>query len=82
MGILKALQSGMAAASAITRSLAGDSDALSAYAREVTREFARYLGERRFFYARERRWPEAPFWRRRYVEPSIAAVGLSLAPQT
>ena len=68
-GILKALQSGMAAASAIVLSLAGDRNALSAYAREVTREFAGYLDERQFFYAREQRWPEEPFWQRRYVAP-------------
>ena len=65
MGILKALQNGMTAANAIMQWLAGDRAAMSVYVNDVTREFDRYLNERHFFYSRERRWPEAPFWQRR-----------------
>ena len=67
MGILKSLLSGMRAASAIARCLAGDDADVAAYAEHEAREFTRYLGERRQLYGRERRWPDHPFWRRRQL---------------
>jgi flavin-dependent dehydrogenase len=65
MGILKSLLSGMRAASAVSRCLAGDEGEVAAYAEQEGREFRRYLDERREFYERERRWRDHPFWRSR-----------------
>lgn len=58
-GIFKALRHGAAVADAIVR---GTSDT---YAARVRHEFEEYVRQRRTFYASERRWPEAIFWRRR-----------------
>jgi flavin-dependent dehydrogenase len=69
MGILKALRNSATAAGALTRSLAGEDDALAVYAQQVEGEFTRYLRDRHQVYARERRWSDAPFWRRRADDP-------------
>ncbi len=66
-GIPSALQSGIAAADAIGRSLAGDTSALEQYAASIRSDFVRYLAEREYYYAREQRWRKAAFWRRRGV---------------
>ena len=68
MGILKALDDGVAAAAAIMQYLSGDHDALAVYDETVTRSFARYLAERGAVYRREQRWPQHIFWRRRHAD--------------
>jgi flavin-dependent dehydrogenase len=61
-GLLEALSAGIEGANAL---LSGP-EAIAAYARAVHVRFARYLQRRSEAYAEERRWPEAPFWRRRH----------------
>ena len=72
VGILKALRHGIAAACTIARALAGDRGAWSAHMQAVNQEFARYVAERQFYYASEKRWPDQPFWRRRRVAQASA----------
>jgi flavin-dependent dehydrogenase len=79
MGILKALRNSAAAAGALARGLAGEEDALAVYAGEVEGEFTRYLRDRHQVYARERRWANAPFWRRRAGEPRAAELEATAA---
>lgn len=75
MGISKALQSGIAAAHVITRSLSGEPDVVEEYAAGVTRDFNEYLAARSVHYGRETRWPDEPFWRcRTTAEPQKPAV--------
>lgn len=64
-GILNALFTGMTAGLALDAQLAGDADALDAYARRLTNVYDAYLRNLAAFYSLERRWPERPFWRRR-----------------
>lgn len=66
-GICKALMSGELAAQAIADRLAGDDDAFGAYERRAIAELTRFLADQARFYAMERRWPDAPFWRRRHA---------------
>jgi flavin-dependent dehydrogenase len=65
-GITTALQSGLIAGRAIKRWTGGRSDAFVEYERYVDNEFDSYLKAREMHYARERRWPESTFWRRRH----------------
>lgn len=64
-GIYKALDDGIAAADAIERMLAGDPGAVDAWRNRIRAAFGDYVGNRNYFYAMERRWPDAPFWGRR-----------------
>lgn len=66
-GIYKALADGIAAADVAFAALrAGTAAAAAAaYATAVALRFETYLAQRRYFYAREQRWPDAPFWRTR-----------------
>jgi flavin-dependent dehydrogenase len=64
-GVVLALRSGLAAASAVARHLEGDGDALSDYGRGIELRFTRYLQQRDLYYAAEGRWRRSPFWRRR-----------------
>lgn len=70
-GIAKAIANGIAAAAAV----AAPAAALD-YARSVERQYQHYLQLRRQYYGWERRWPDAPFWRRfhRSGEPEPYAV--------
>ncbi|CAA9578398.1 MAG: Dehydrogenase flavoprotein LodB [uncultured Thermomicrobiales bacterium] len=68
-GIGSALAGGRNAAAAIALHLAGDPAALPAYADRIAAGYARYLKLWLTYYAQERRWPEAPFWRRRQAHP-------------
>ncbi|MET7900725.1 tryptophan 7-halogenase [Streptomyces sp. NPDC005355] len=63
-GIVTALATGLLAARAITADRAGDTGALSAYARRITTVHAEYLSAKAAQYGREQRW-DSPFWRRR-----------------
>ena len=58
-GILKAFRHAGAAADALA------SGAMEDYTARVRREFKEYVRQRRMFYARERRWPESVFWKKR-----------------
>jgi flavin-dependent dehydrogenase len=60
LGILWALESGIAAGEAIAQSTT------AAYARARKEHFERYLATRPVYYRAEGRWPHAPFWRRRH----------------
>ncbi|MEA2237859.1 MAG: hypothetical protein QOC81_2583 [Thermoanaerobaculia bacterium] len=60
-GIVKALDSGIAAAAASTQHFAGDSAALD-YAQSIANDFDSYLGLRTRYYQMEQRWPSKPFW--------------------
>lgn len=64
-GILVAMTSGLDGAAAAARALNGDRDALAAAAAQRETGWLGYLGQRSRYYAIERRWPDAPFWRRR-----------------
>lgn len=64
-GILKSLRSGVLASYAVADYFRGSSSGLKKYAALTGREFKDYLEARADFYGRERRWAEAPFWRRR-----------------
>jgi flavin-dependent dehydrogenase len=66
-GIGKAVEHGVLAASAIDGHLAGDRRALGSYCRRLEAEHGRYRRTRSGYYGLERRWPDAPFWRRRQV---------------
>lgn len=64
-GIYKALSSGLQAAEVVAAFLSGQSGAIGAYHSTVASGFSVYLENRNYFYGVERRWPEAPFWKRR-----------------
>jgi hypothetical protein len=55
----------------------GVSDSADACNAEVRSDFARYLTQRSAYYAMEDRWPDSPFWQRRQMSASCAAVTLS-----
>jgi flavin-dependent dehydrogenase len=63
-GITKALSNAGALAEAVAH------DDLGAYASSVRREYDAYVAQKRSYYALERRWEDAPFWRARRRIPS------------
>ena len=65
-GITSALGGGLLAAEAVLEHLGGRRDAAREYAAHLDRAFAQYLLMRHERYLAERRWPRAPFWRRRH----------------
>jgi flavin-dependent dehydrogenase len=64
-GITKGLVAGRKAALVAAALCEGDRSAAQSYCDEISKEFARYMATRHRYYAAERRWPDAPFWRRR-----------------
>jgi flavin-dependent dehydrogenase len=64
-GLLHALFTGLAAAEAADRSLAGDPDGAAGYRRVIDRVKRVYLQRWAACYGMEMRWEQAPFWRRR-----------------
>jgi flavin-dependent dehydrogenase len=64
-GILHALLAGEAAGTATAHLLLGDDRPAAAYENWLDKRFTEYLTQRTATYAREQRWPDAPFWRRR-----------------
>ncbi|MEO7271955.1 MAG: FAD-dependent monooxygenase [Vicinamibacterales bacterium] len=64
-GIHKALHSGLLAAATIEAVLRGATGREREWSLTNTESFDRYLRTRRSYYGIARRWPEAPFWRRR-----------------
>lgn len=67
-GVASAMGSGYYAGHAIADTLAGRPAARDAYLAVMQRTYATYLDLLRTHYARERRWPDDPFWRRRQEE--------------
>jgi flavin-dependent dehydrogenase len=66
-GIWHALDSARRAAYAVSADLAREQGALEEYAVEEREAFASYLEAHVARYQRVRRWPAAPFWRRRHA---------------
>lgn len=64
-GLLNALFTGLAAAEAADSHLRGDVDALPRYRATIDGVATAYRRHLSAWYGLERRWPEAPFWRRR-----------------
>lgn len=64
-GLFNALYTGMTGGRATAAALAGDEDAVLAYASRLDEIWIAYEHHRRLYYGQERRWPEAPFWARR-----------------
>ena len=66
-GITKGLAMGEKAAIVAAALCEGDRSAAQSYREDVSKEFAQYLATRYRYYATERRWPDAPFWRQRRI---------------
>jgi len=66
-GVYKALETGFQAAEAVRHRLSGDAEAFPKYAAQLEENFDRYLALRRYYYGRERRWPDSLFWKRRHA---------------
>jgi len=66
-GLLNALFTGLAAADAADRYLAGDAHSLSGYRQTIHGIGDAYRHHLASSYATEKRWPEAPFWQRRHT---------------
>jgi flavin-dependent dehydrogenase len=83
-GLFNALYSGMMAARAIRRTLAGDALALPEYRQSLEQVADAYRANLSAWYAMERRWPDHPFWARRRelkgvaLRPSAATGDLAL----
>lgn len=70
-GVAAAMGSGFYGGHAVADLLAGREEARAAYLDLMQRSYGAYLDLLRERYAAERRWPEAPFWRRRH-QPGYA----------
>jgi flavin-dependent dehydrogenase len=70
-GMTAAMGSGFYGGHAVADLLAGHAEAEAAYLDVMERSYSAYLDLLREHYAAERRWPEAPFWRRRH-QPAYA----------
>jgi flavin-dependent dehydrogenase len=67
-GIASAMGSGFYGGQAAVDLLAGREEARWAYLEVMQNAYGAYLDLQRLCYAQERRWPDAPFWRRRHDE--------------
>lgn len=76
-GIYKALRSGIFASYAILDWFQGQPAGLKRYADLHASEFEQYRTTWASYYAREQRWPHAPFWQRRIQAPSATEWGVS-----
>lgn len=80
-GILKGIESGLAAAAALDAELRGRPGALEGCRARLGRELDRYLELRAGYYGLETRWPASPFWRaRQRLDPG--RIPISLDPET
>ncbi len=70
-GVAAAMGSGFYGGHAVADLLDGRDEARPAYLDLMQRAYGAYLDLLRERYAAERRWPEAPFWRRRH-QPGYA----------
>jgi flavin-dependent dehydrogenase len=68
-GLHRALTDGIAAGRASLAMLAGDRDPTERFQRRIHRRFSADRETSRSYYRAERRWPDAPFWRRRHESP-------------
>lgn len=78
-GIEKALDSARHAAEAVARAIASGTALSPDYGRRIIQTFDEYRANRDYFYAIERRWAEAPFWRNRRarsISPVTASLGI------
>lgn len=64
-GIYRAMKSGLEAARAIAGFFSNETEALAAYAANLSAEFDRYMLQRLHYYSLETRWVTKDFWRRR-----------------
>lgn len=64
-GLFNALYSGLMAAGALRRSLAGEAGALDGYQRTIARVVDAYRTHLAAWYGLENRWPDQTFWARR-----------------
>ena len=65
-GLLNALYTGLAAAESADSYLSGRPEAVAEYAASLKGIHKAYTQQLAYWYGQERRWPEAPFWRRRH----------------
>ncbi len=72
-GLLNALYTGLCAAEAADRMLAGSDQAAGEYARTIDALWAAYERHLAAYYAQERRWPASPFWARR-ARPQVVSL--------
>ncbi|MEA3012009.1 MAG: hypothetical protein QOD42_554 [Sphingomonadales bacterium] len=72
-GLFHALYTGMKSGEAAARMLAGDAEAGPAFAASLEPVWEAYQFHRALYYGMERRWPDAPFWRRRLGADAIHA---------
>ncbi len=81
-GIPHAMGSGIQGAIVAADALFAGGEALAGYGEAVASDFQTYLRTRWRHYRTERRWPDAPFWRRRQEQVQIdpLAVPHPLAP--
>lgn len=73
-GVYRALQSGSQGGQAIVAASSGVANAFDGYAKEQSEMFSHYKRQQEMFYARERRWPESAFWKRRSPQASVSEV--------
>lgn len=64
-GLFNALVTGLQAAESALRWLDGDAAAAEQHAARLASVWQAYVAHHSLYYGMERRWPEAPFWRRR-----------------
>lgn len=67
-GVIRALRTAREAAAAALAALNGDSEALVNYEIQRNAECTEYLIKRTLYYDMEKRWPDAPFWKRRAIK--------------
>jgi flavin-dependent dehydrogenase len=70
-GLFHALYTGLAAGPAALAMLRGDPRAGAEYSAALDPVWHAYAAHRDLYYGMERRWPDAPFWRRR-LQPAGA----------
>lgn len=70
-GVPRALRTAKEAAATVLANLSGDATAITRYEYDRDSECTTYLLERAGYYQIERRWPDAPFWRRRINVPLV-----------
>ena len=75
MGITTALETGLWVARSLVAAAPSPALVLPGYRSHCERAFAEYCTARRWFYARERRWEDSPFWRRRHSLPEASVSG-------
>jgi flavin-dependent dehydrogenase len=65
-GVYNALKGGILAGEAVIAHFHGNARSFTEYADWINGQFSNYLQTRSEFYDKEQRWPQSPFWRRRY----------------